>query len=100
MIEFAVRPFGDGMARGASRGGGGEAGRNVIGNAATNALRLVPICGVARHAIAGGQRVIVVYVALHTRCCRVCADQRKARGVVIERRGIPAQGRVAVGAIG
>ncbi len=32
VIEFSVRPFRDGMARSALRGGGRETGSNVIGN--------------------------------------------------------------------
>ena len=75
MIEFAVRPLGDGVARGASRRGRGKAGRNVIGNVAPEGLRLVPIRGVARQAIGGGQRVIVVHMALGTRSGRVRANQ-------------------------
>ena len=74
VIELSVRPLGDGMACGASRRGGWEARRNVIGNAAAYALRLVPIRSVARHAIAAGQCVIVVYMALRARCGCVCAN--------------------------
>ena len=84
MIELSVRPLGDGVACGASRGRRGEARRNVIGYAAANGLRLVPVRSVARHTIGGGQRVIVVHMALHAGRGCVRADQRKARGVVIE----------------
>jgi hypothetical protein len=88
------------VACGASRRGGWEARRNVIGNAAADALRLVPVRSVARHAIAGGQCVIVVPMALRAGRGCMCADQRKARVVVIERRGVPAQRGMAIRAVG
>ena len=72
----------------------------MIGNAAADALRLVPIRSMASHAIAGGQRVIVIHMALRTGRSCMCADQRKARAVVIERRGVPAQRGMAIRAVG
>ena len=84
VIEPSIRPFGDGVACGARRRRGREARGDVIGHAAPDALRSIPIRGVARHAIGAAQRVIVVHMALHTGSCGVRADQRKAGGVVIE----------------
>ncbi len=51
VIERAVRPFRDGVARGAGRGGGRKAGRDVIWYASAEGWRAVPCRLVAAHAV-------------------------------------------------
>jgi len=99
VVEFAVRPLGDGVAGGACRGAGRESRGHVVGNTTTESLRLVPIGCMAGQAIRGCEGVVVVHMALRAGRRGVGADQRKAGRVVIERCGIPAQCCVAGGAI-
>ena len=47
VIEFSIRPCGDGVAGGAGRSRRWEPCRDVIGNIAADGLRLVPVGGVA-----------------------------------------------------
>src|ERR1700730_5714927 len=53
VIEFAVGPFGDGVAGGAGSRGRREAGGDVIGDVATEGLCFVPVRGVAGRGVGG-----------------------------------------------
>ena len=102
VIEFSVRPGGNGMAGGALGRGTRESGGDVIRNVATEGGGAVPGGEVAAHTVGGTQRVVVVDVARcagsrrrrHVRSC-----QRKARDTVVERSCIPTFRRVAIRAI-
>jgi hypothetical protein len=76
VVELAVCPLRDGMARRASRSCRGKPGGDVIWHASAKGWRAVPCRQVAAHAVRGVQRVIVVDVAGRAgRWCggRVCA---------------------------
>jgi hypothetical protein len=99
VIEFAVGPFGDGMAGRASRSCRGKAGRNVVRDNSANLLRPNPIRRVARHAVACTQGVVVADVAGRTGSrCRghVRTHQGETRDAVVKRRGIPPLGGMAI----
>ena len=100
VIEGARGPCGDGMTRGAGRGGSREIRSDVIGHVSAEGLRAGPSRLVAAHAIGGIERVIVVDVALCAGRGGVGASESETRDAVVERCGIPADGGVAVGAVG
>jgi len=102
VIKFAVGPGGNRMARSAGGCCGGEARRDVIGDAAAKSRCFVPVRLMTTEAIRRIQRVIVVDVAGGAgsrRGGRVCTGQSETGYAVIEGSGIPAFGGVAVGAV-
>ena len=62
MVELAVGPLRDGMARRAGGSCGGETGGDVIWHASAKGRRAVPCRQVAAHAVRGVQRVVIVDV--------------------------------------
>ena len=102
MIEFAVGPGGNRVARGARGRRGGEPRGDVIRNVAAERLRFVPIRQMAAHAVGGTQRVVVIDVAgCAGRGIRrlVRSQQRKTGDAVIEGDIGPARRIVTIGAI-
>lgn len=84
VIEGACGPCGDGMARGAGRGGGGEIRSDVIGHISADGLRAGPAGLVTAHAIGRVERVIVVDVALRAGRGGVGASESETRDAVVE----------------
>jgi len=102
VVEFSVRPFGDGVACGASRRRGWEIGFDVIWDAAAERRRAVPRGEVTAHAVRRVQRIIVAYMAGRTRRGgrrSVRARQGEACRGVIKRSAIPAFRGVAIRAV-
>jgi hypothetical protein len=102
VVELAVGPLGDRMARRASRCCRGETGRNVIWHTSAEGRRAVPCRQVAAHAVRGVQRVVIVDVtgrAGRRRGRSVCAGQSETSHAVVKRRRVPALGGMAGRAI-
>jgi len=102
VVERSRRPGRNWMARGALRRRRREACRNMVRNVAADARRAIKRRRVAPVTVRGIQGVVVVDVAGRAgrrRGRHVRAHQSEACDAVIERRGIPAFGRVAVRAV-
>lgn len=102
VVKFAVRPFRDGMALRASRGGVGETGGDVIRHAAAEVWRFVPIGQMTSDAVGRIQRVIIADVARRAGSGRrrhVRARESETGDAMIEGGRVPAFGGMTIGAI-
>jgi len=102
VIEFSIRPLGDGVARSASRRVIREAGLDMVGNIAAKRRRLIPRRRMTAHAVCRLQRVVVINVARRARngCRRhMTANQCEAGHAVVEGSRIPALCSVAIRAV-
>jgi hypothetical protein len=102
VIELAVRPFRDRMARRASRGCRGKARGDVIRHASAKGGRAVPRGLVAAHAVRRIQRVVVVDMAGQARRGsrgRMRSCQCKSRHTMVKGSCIPPLSGMTTGAI-
>ena len=102
VVEHAVGPDGDGMARRAGRGSSGKRRGDVVGNIAAKGLRAEPGRLMAAHAVGGAQGVVVIDVAGDAGSRRrrhMRASEGEAGSAVIECGRIPSDGVVASGAV-
>ena len=102
VVKSSVRPFGNGMALCAGRGGIRKSRLDVIGNIAAKCRSLVPIGEMATDTVGRIQRVVVADVAGSAgrrRGRHVRAGQRKTCRAMIEGSAVPPLCSVAGGAI-
>jgi len=99
VVEYARGPGGDRMAGGALRCRGWKARGHVVGHVAPDGRGAHKRRGVAAIAIRRTQRVVVIDVALRAGRRQVRPHQREACDAVIERRGIPSRGGMAIRAV-